>query len=54
MSQDVRERVIERAAVVHCGERPGDLRVKVERRPRGRLETASLRIRSMVSRVKAH
>jgi hypothetical protein len=53
MSQDVRERVIERAAVV-CGERPGDLRVKVERRPRGRLETASLRIRSMVSRVKAH
>jgi hypothetical protein len=40
------------APVVHCGDRPGDLRIKVERRTRGRLEQASLRVRALVSRVK--
>lgn len=53
MSQGVRERVLKSTpAVVHCGDRPGDLRIKVERRPRGRLEQASLRFRAIVSRVK--
>lgn len=63
MSQDVRTRTVSAAssrpalknaaAEVHCGNRPGDLRVKVERRSRGRLEQASLRMRAIVSRVKA-
>jgi len=62
MSQDVRARAVGAAhkqaaskhvPVVHCGDRPGDLRVKVERRrSRGRLEQASLRVRAIVSRVK--
>jgi hypothetical protein len=63
MSQDVRtpapgvastRPLLKGTPVVHCGDRPGDLRVKVERRPRGRLEQASLRVRAIVSRVKAH
>ena len=33
------------------GDRPGDLRIKVTRRSRGRLEQASLRVRSIVSKV---
>ena len=53
MAQAIRERLPKRPPViVHRGERPGDLRVKVERRARGRLEQASLRVRSLVSRVK--
>jgi hypothetical protein len=52
MSQTVRDRLPKReAVVVHCGERPGDLRIKVQRRPRGRLEQASLRVRSLVRKM---
>ena len=40
------------ALELHCGDRPGDLRVKLERRPRGRMELASRRVRALVSRVK--
>lgn len=40
-----------RDADVQCGDRPGDLRIKVTRRSRGRLEQASLRMRSIVSKV---
>ena len=53
MSQTIRERLPKPGpAVVHHGERPGDLWIKVQRRPRGRLEQASRRVRSLVSRVK--
>jgi hypothetical protein len=53
MSQAVRGRLPKRGSVViHCGERPGDLRIKVERRPRGRREQMSLRVRSLVRKVK--
>ena len=55
MSQDVRARALKATTtIVHCGDRPGDLRVKVERRSRGRLEQASLRVRALVSRVKSN
>ena len=52
MSQDVRRLVSKHGPLtVHCGDRPGDLRVKVERRSRGRIDQASLRVRAIVSRI---
>jgi hypothetical protein len=57
MSQAVHDPIVKpatkrTAASMQCGDRPGDLRVKVERRSRGKLEQASLRMRSLVSKVK--
>lgn len=41
------------APIIHCGDRPGDLRVKVERRQsRGRLAQASRGVRAFFGRVK--
>ena len=52
MSQDVRERLSERNFSVVCqGRKPGDVRIKIRRRSRGKVEAASLRVRSIVSRV---
>lgn len=52
MSQDVRERLTERVLpTIRQGRKPGDLRIKVHRKSRGKIEMASLRVRSIVSRV---
>jgi hypothetical protein len=56
MSQTVHDPVVKpaakhSAASMQCGDRPGDLRIKVERRHRGKLEQATLRVRAIVSKV---
>ncbi len=55
MSQEVRERLSERILpAVRQGRKPGDVRIKVRRRSRGKIQAASLRVRSIVSRVVSH
>jgi hypothetical protein len=55
MSQEVRERLSERILPAVCqGRKPGDVRIKIRRRSRGKIETASLRVRSIMSRVVSH
>jgi hypothetical protein len=56
MTQAVHDTVVKpavkrSAASTQCGTRPGNLRIKVERRHRGKLEQATLRVRAIVSKV---
>jgi hypothetical protein len=55
MSQEVSERLSERIPpAVRQGRKPGDVRIKIRRRSRGKIETASLHVRSIMSRVVSH
>jgi len=55
MSQEVRERLSERILPTVCqGRKPGDVRIKIRRRSRGKIETAALHVRSIMNRVFSH
>lgn len=52
MSQDVRERLSEKVIPAVCqGPKPGDVRIKLRRRTRGKIAAATSRVRTIVSRV---
>jgi len=55
MPQEVRERLSERILLAVCqGRKPGDVRIKLGRRSRGKIETASLRVSLIMSRLISH